>query len=261
MARGREERERKARSVAERKARLFGELLRYGAVCGLLLVFVRGIGAVVAFFWGIGLARRAWALVIEPALHERIAERELERALRREGRTRGEVEEEDEREGRPDPRRRRRLAELRVSRLLDDALAERAWRIERAGAEVRREADVEGATFGDPELLAHALGDLVDGALDAIEGGQGRARLELLVGENLAGSEVFARIRGRGGASGREPIRPERLGLAAPRRIAKAHGGALEASALPGGGLELLLTLPKREPPRAARHSGIRSAG
>ena len=235
-----------ARRRAVRRVDLLGELLRYGLVCGLLWVFAPPIGWAVAFFWGIGLARRSFGLIAAPRLGRGWTERELERAASK--------RDPDESAMAPPSRRIReaqaRLAEIRIEDVVDSALAARADRIAQSGIELRRETDAPGALLGDPVLLERALADLLDRALDDLEARDGRPRLGVEVGENLAGTEAWVRIRGRADPASQGPSEPPaaRVVPALARRLAEALGGTLEECSSPATGFELLLTLPKQGP-------------
>jgi signal transduction histidine kinase len=132
--------------------------------------------------------------------------------------------------------------------LLAAAVAARAERAAQLGVRVHPQSDAEGAMRGDADLLARALGELLDRALDRPAPAGGERRLDAECGENLAGTEVWVRVRSDGAAAGGAPELeaddPDRLGLGLARRIAEAHGGRLEAHAA-GPRCELLLTLPK----------------
>jgi signal transduction histidine kinase len=112
---------------------------------------------------------------------------------------------------------------------------------------VERQSDAEGAMRGDADLLARALGELLDRALERPAPAGGAPRLLAECGENLAGTEVWVRVR-TGEDEGLETADPEALGLGLARRVAEAHGGRLEAHEA-AGGCELLLTLPKGAAP------------
>jgi len=201
-----------------------GELVRYAIVCAVLLSVATPVGIAVTFFWGISLLRRfqaTWdAGASLPPAGEWLPARD------------------------DAPR----LAPLRLAELLERESAARAERFARQGVPVLREIDGDGALPGDAEQLGIAIGDLLDAALAQLEGGE-KPRIALELGENLAGSEVWLRIRGATG--GPAPSRagegaPLRLpGLSAADRAAEAHGGRLEAVSEGAGGFELLLTLPK----------------
>jgi signal transduction histidine kinase len=98
----------------------------------------------------------------------------------------------------------------------------------------------------------------VGNALDALGDGRTQSpRVEVEAGENLAGSEVWVRIRDNG--PGIEPERLHKifspfytsktdgtgLGLAISKKLVDAHGGSISATSAPGAGTEFLLTFPK----------------
>jgi signal transduction histidine kinase len=107
--------------------------------------------------------------------------------------------------------------------------------------------------------------NLVGNALDALrEAGTPAPRVSLSMGQNLAGTELWLRVRDNG--PGIDPGLRERLfspfhttksggtGLGLPicRKLVEAHGGSLELCSPPGTGAEFLITLP-REPRAEAR--------
>jgi hypothetical protein len=256
MARGRRRRERRggrdgdrgerpseadrveeARERAEQRVALVAEFWRFVFIVGLMLIFVTPIGVVVGFFWGIGLAKRYFALVEAPRLRRRWMEEELGRRIPEPG-------EREPAASRP------RLVAVRLVELAEAALTARAQRIQRGGVALRREADADGVVSGDRELLQQALGELLDAALDELElAGDPSPRLDVEVGESLAGTEVWLRVRAESGRpAGRAPSPPARRpGLAAAREIVEAHGGAFESHDAPGAGFEAVLTFPKRD--------------
>jgi signal transduction histidine kinase len=85
-----------------------------------------------------------------------------------------------------------------------------------------------------------------------------RPRIEIGAGENLAGTEVWLRVRDNG--PGIEPDRLQEiwspfysskesgtgLGLAISKKIVDAHGGSIEVDSGPGRGTGFLLTFPKQ---------------
>jgi C4-dicarboxylate-specific signal transduction histidine kinase len=112
--------------------------------------------------------------------------------------------------------------------------------------------------------------NLVGNALDAIAGRAApgplghesgapvrRPAIEVQAGENLAGTEVWLRVRDNG--PGIEPARLEQiwapfhttkangtgLGLPITRKIVETHGGSIEVEVPPGGGTEFRVALPK----------------
>ena len=111
---------------------------------------------------------------------------------------------------------------------------------------------------GDAEKLRRVLINLVGNALDAFEeAGTSEPRLEVSMGENLAGSEVWLRIKDNG--PGIEAEARDRLfspfytskangtglGLPISKKLVDAHGGSIEVESEPGAGAEFLITLPK----------------
>jgi signal transduction histidine kinase len=151
------------------------------------------------------------------------------------------------------------LREIRLGDVVDSALATFRDRAARLGAAIEREIDSPGPIRGDAEKLRRVVINLVGNALDALE--QARTpqpRVRVLAGENLAGSQVWLRVRDNG--PGIPPEVRERifdpfytskqggtgLGLALSRKIVEAHGGSLEVSSAPGEGTELVVTFPRR---------------
>jgi hypothetical protein len=222
-----------ARRVAERRAALVGEFLRYCVISGLLLAFAPGLGAIVAIFWGIGLARRAYAEFAVPALERRWTERELERRAhggeRRLGRGGAGAE--------APPR-----TALQLGALVEAALASRSERLSARGVALRHEGACEAPVKGDAELLARAVDALLDAAEEDLGARGDPRRLDVELGCSLDGSEAWLRLRSRGGGAGAEPS-----ALGGARRVAEAHGGRLEVNASAAGGLEQVLTLPTAE--------------
>jgi signal transduction histidine kinase len=154
-----------------------------------------------------------------------------------------------------------RVGELSLADVLDSALETFRDRLMRSGVEVRREIDSEGWMQGDAEKIRRVLINLAGNALDALEqAGTENPCLAIAVGENLAGTEVWARVRDNG--PGIEPevlheifspfytskANGNGLGLAISKKVVEAHGGSIEAESAPGSGTEFRLTFPKRAP-------------
>jgi two-component system sensor histidine kinase HydH len=151
------------------------------------------------------------------------------------------------------------VADLRMADVLESALETFRDRIERLGVRLEREVDTEGRMRGDPEKLRRVIINLVGNALDALEGaGTPDPTLHVLAGENLAGTELWVRVKDNGPGMGPETL--ERifspfytskaggtgLGLALSKKVVEAHGGSIEAHSQPGGGSEFLLTFPRQ---------------
>jgi signal transduction histidine kinase len=157
------------------------------------------------------------------------------------------------------------LRELRLSDVLDSALETFRERFERLRVRLEREIDVHGSMRGDPEKLRRVVINLVGNALDAFEeGGTPEPLLQVHAGENLAGTELWVRVRDNG--PGMEPATLAKifspfytskahgtgLGLAISKKVVDAHGGSIEAHSAPGEGSEFVVTFPRH----AARREG-----
>jgi signal transduction histidine kinase len=151
------------------------------------------------------------------------------------------------------------LRDLRLGEVVDSALATFQDRATRAGVRIEREVDSAGPIRGDAEKLRRVVINLVGNAIHALE--QARtpeARVSVLAGENLAGSQVWLRVRDNG--PGIPPELRERifdpfytskqggtgLGLALSRKLVEAHGGSIELQSAPGEGTEFVITFPRR---------------
>jgi signal transduction histidine kinase len=152
-----------------------------------------------------------------------------------------------------------RLAPLRLAEVIDSALETFRDRLERSGIALDRQIDTQGELRGDPEQLRRVVINLVGNAIDALaESGTPSARLEVHMGENLAGNQVWLRIADNG--PGIDPAvqarmfspfytsKPAGTGLGLPicKKLVEAHGGSIEVKSEPGSGAEFLLCFPKR---------------
>ena len=110
----------------------------------------------------------------------------------------------------------------------------------------------------DAEQLRRVVINLVSNAVDALEEtGAADPRIDVEMGENLAGSEVWVRIRDNGpgiDANARDRIfsplytskaKGTGLGLSITRKLVDAHGGTVELESEPDRGTEFLVTLPR----------------
>lgn len=137
-------------------------------------------------------------------------------------------------------------------------------RVEKLGVDLERAVDEDTQMQGDPEKLRRVVINLVGNALDALEAsGRPDRRLTLTGGQNLAGTEVWLKVRDNG-----EGIEPERLskifspfhtskdggtglGLAITKKLVEAHDGTIEVTSTEGEGTEFELVFPRapREEP------------
>jgi signal transduction histidine kinase len=130
-------------------------------------------------------------------------------------------------------------------------------RIADARVVIQREMDTEGALRGDPEKLRRVVINLVHNAVDALATAPEPRVIRVGVGENLAGNEVWLRVRDNGpGIPGDrlesvfKPFASTKasgtgLGLAVTKKIVEAHGGTIEVRSTAGDGAEFVVTLPK----------------
>jgi signal transduction histidine kinase len=151
------------------------------------------------------------------------------------------------------------LQPLRLAQVVEGALSAIGERAAERGVKLDQDVGAEGAMAGDPEKLRRVILNLVGNAIDALSDARtANPRVEVSLGENLAGSEVWVRVRDNG--PGIDPDERRKifnpfhtgrqsgtgLGLAITKRIVDAHGGEIEAGEAPGGGAEFVLSLPKQ---------------
>jgi signal transduction histidine kinase len=151
------------------------------------------------------------------------------------------------------------VGDVRMADVIDSALETFRERIARAGIELVRREDGEGELRGDAEQLRRVVINLVGNAIDALaEARTPNPRIELAMGENLAGTEVWVRIKDNGPGIDREALQKmfspfytskpngTGLGLAISKKLVDAHRGTLEVGSQPGAGAEFVVTLPKQ---------------
>ncbi len=156
-----------------------------------------------------------------------------------------------------------RIASMRMRDVVEGALETFRDRTRKLGVTVHRELNSDAEIQGDPEKLRRVVINLLGNALDSLEQSSvSRPRIDVQLGENLAGTEVWVRIVDNG--PGIDPaVLPKifspfytskddgtGLGLAISKKVVDAHGGTIEVSSTPGSGAEFVLTFPKQ---RAAR--------
>jgi len=153
------------------------------------------------------------------------------------------------------------IGELSLAGVVDSAVETFRDRLARSNVDVRLEIDSEGWMQGDTEKIRRVLINLIGNALDALEAaGTADPHLEIAAGENLAGTEVWLRVRDNGPGITAEALDDifspfftskatgNGLGLAISKKVVDAHGGSIEVESTPGSGSEFLLTFPKRAP-------------
>jgi signal transduction histidine kinase len=151
------------------------------------------------------------------------------------------------------------IREVQISDVVDSALETFRDRLERAGVQIDSELEFQGNMRGDSEKLRRVIINLIGNALDALESsGCEDPRLQVGVGENLAGTEVWVRVRDNGPGIDPETLSKifspfytsksngTGLGLAISKKLVDAHGGSIEAHSTPGDGTEFVLRFPKQ---------------
>ena len=151
------------------------------------------------------------------------------------------------------------ISEMRMAEVIPSALETFRERLDRSGVEVTMAIDAEGTMRADAEKLRRVIINLLSNALDAlVESETAKPRIEVEAGENLAGTEVWVRVRDNG--PGIDPDRLQEifspfytskeggtgLGLAISKKVVDAHGGSIEVDSDSGRGTEFLLTIPKQ---------------
>ncbi|MCP5056156.1 MAG: HAMP domain-containing histidine kinase [bacterium] len=159
------------------------------------------------------------------------------------------------------------LREVSIAEVIDSALETFRDRLQTVGITVELDVHNAGPMRGDSEKLRRVIINLVGNSLDAFSDGHTEHPILVVqAGENLAGTEIWLRVKDNG--PGMEPERLTRifspfytskesgtgLGLAISKKVVDAHGGSIEAHSDPGNGTEFVLTFPKeiREQPESA---------
>jgi len=150
------------------------------------------------------------------------------------------------------------VGDVRMADVIDSALETFRERIARGGIQLVRRLDGDGALRGDAEQLRRVIINLIGNAIDALdEGSTPDPRIEIALGEDLAETEVWVRVKDNGPGIDRQALQKmfspfytskvngTGLGLAISRKLIDAHHGRLEAVSQPGAGAEFLVTLPK----------------
>jgi len=149
------------------------------------------------------------------------------------------------------------LAPIRLRDVVESSLEAFRDRASRSGVALTQEFDSDAQMMGDAEKLRRVLINLVGNALDALEESATPApAISVAVGENLAGTEVWVRVRDNG--PGIDPSILEKvfspfytskengtgLGLAISKKLVEAHGGGIETGSTPAGGAEFVISFP-----------------
>jgi signal transduction histidine kinase len=156
--------------------------------------------------------------------------------------------------------------EMKLVDAVESALETLRERVQAANVKIRRDFDTPGELIGDREQLRRVFINLIGNALDAFaEAKTPSPSLAIGVGENLGGSEIWARVRDNGPGMDADtqtrifkPFFTSKangtgLGLAITRKLVDAHGGAIEVSSTPGQGTEFTLHFPRQAQSPEAR--------
>ncbi len=151
-----------------------------------------------------------------------------------------------------------RFEPLALPDIIDSAVASLRDRIESLGVEVEVEFSAACAMRGDIEKLRRVAVNLLRNAMDALEeAGTETPCIVIMAGENLAGTEVWLRVRDNGPGMSDEvrkrifdPFYTTKsdgtgLGLALSKKVVESHGGSMEVRADSSSGTEFLLTFPR----------------
>ena len=137
-----------------------------------------------------------------------------------------------------------------------EAVRDRATQV---GVTLTSDIGTPGEISGDADKLRRVLLNLLGNAIDALEqGGTPSPALSVEMGENLAATDVWIRVRdnGPGIESGRlpkifSPFHTSKdtgtgLGLPICKKIVEGHAGTIDVTSVSGEGAEFVLTFPKR---------------
>ena len=152
-----------------------------------------------------------------------------------------------------------RVADVLMVDVLESALETFRDRAAREGVEITRNFDTDGRVEADPDKLRRVIINLVGNVIDAMsEASVEHPRLDVSMGENLAGTEVWVRLKDNGSGIPDElrekifsPFVTSKsggtgLGLPITKKLVEGHGGSIELVSEPGQGTEFVLTIPKR---------------
>jgi signal transduction histidine kinase len=135
-------------------------------------------------------------------------------------------------------------------------------RINAEGVTLDLQLDTRGEMRGDSEKLRRVVINLVGNALDAmVDSHVPNPSLKLMMGDNLAGTEVWLRVQDNGPGIPDDTLskifdpfyttkdQGTGLGLALSKKVVEAHGGRVEVDASPETGTEFVLSFPKNAEP------------
>ena len=146
--------------------------------------------------------------------------------------------------------------------VLESALETFRDRAHRGGIELRRNFDCAGELEGDAEQLRRIFINVIGNAIDALEAAAVvDPEIDVSMGENLAGTEVWVRIADNGPGIDSDSLEKmwspfytskaagTGLGLAIVRKLVEAHGGRVEVENRAAAGAIFIFTFPRRGGP------------
>ena len=155
-----------------------------------------------------------------------------------------------------------RISDVRMLDVLESALETFRDRAAREGVQISKNFDTEGLVQGDADKLRRIIINLVGNGIDAMtESRVERPQLDVSMGENLAGTEIWVRLKDNGSGIPEElrekifaPFVTSKsggtgLGLPITKKLVEGHGGTIELMSELGQGTEFVLTIPKRAKP------------
>jgi signal transduction histidine kinase len=150
------------------------------------------------------------------------------------------------------------LGEVHLVDVLESALDTFRDRLLKLGVKVERNIEGDRVFQGDPEKVRRVIINLISNALDALsEAATLQPKIDLSAGENLAGTEVWLRVKDNGPGISEERLKKiwnpfytskssgTGLGLAIAKKLVDAHGGTIEVRSVPGAGAEFVVIFPK----------------
>jgi signal transduction histidine kinase len=154
------------------------------------------------------------------------------------------------------------LTTVSMADITESALESFRDRAARAGVTLDHSIDCEGMLRADAEQLRRVVINLLGNAMDALAESDVRdPRIDVHMGENLAGTQVWLHVKDNGPGIDADTLNKvfspfytskehgTGLGLAITKKLVEAHGGSIEATSEPGEGATFLITFPKRLPP------------
>ena len=151
-----------------------------------------------------------------------------------------------------------RFESFEMADVVESAVESFRDRIDLLAVELETQLDTRGRMRGDAEKVGRVLSNLIGNALDALERGDAPVpRLAIMAGENLAGTEVWVRVRDNGPGIEEDVLakvfspffttkqKGTGLGLALSKKVVDAHGGRLDVESTTESGTEFVLTFPK----------------